>query len=804
MFFNQKSTFFSEFLHYFIALLFFCCFIIETIDKGVTMELAKYNYFKKFLVLGKYILFFCLFYLLNLSGINNLIFPFAFGALYGLVWCNQKAYVLAPIYVGAALAVNFSLESVIISCSTILVILFTYMIHYKLNKPMKPWLLVVYGMISQAGWAWLNFVADPNIFLLISHFVIGGLFLYAATSFFTAIFVRGLTNRMKIWEIISGAFIVLAVANGLASVEVYGFELVKFVGALTILLSCYCFDTKFSIIYAAVYGVGTILSAGNAFLVAPIILWALFVNAFKFKNKIVSICALLAIEVVIGYYFKLYYSYKVINFISVASAGFVFLLVPNKLLNSLSSSFSSASQNLAMRNIVNRNRDGLSKRFHNLSEVFCEMDRVFRSMIKGGLSLQEAKFLLKDEIKEKFSVYSKESKHNLRIYDKELDAVLLELVTIALERNQITILDLPPFITSQYSNINALVSIINNTVVQYKEYAGFINNIDASKVLIAEQLNGVSKIMLGLAQEVGKNVFFDNANEDKILSELTYNNVICSEAIIYNQNPSILNVSLVVKKEDSQKAVLPKVVSKVVGYPMVISEVNSSDRGGWSVVELKNAPKFDVIFGTAGCPKGTNVASGDSYSLIRIDNDKFMIALSDGMGNGKKAQQDSALAIGLLENFYKAGFDNQIILSSVNNLLSLASAEDNFSALDICVIDLKNGISDFIKLGADVGFVKHIEGITKIECESLPVGIVRELRPVVEKIVLSPGDVIILCSDGIGDSFENPRIFEDFIKGITTVNPQEISEQILAQALENNGGTAQDDMTVLIARLYER
>lgn len=766
------------------------------------MELVRYNYFKKFLGLGKYIMFFALFYVLAKSGINSIVFPFAFGALYALVWCNQKVYILAPIYVAAMLAANLSLQTAVIACSSILIILVAYSIHYKINKPIKPWLLLVYGVLSQTAYATLNILGGVSIFVVISHIVLGGLFLMASTSFFSAVFVRGITNRMKAWEIISGAFVIVAISNGLTSIELYGFEFVKLFGAFTILLVSNAFDLKFAMIFASVFAVGTILNTLNAFLVAPIILWALFVNAFKFKNKYLSIIALFAIEAVAGLYFSLYYSYDIINAVSVLGGGFLFAVLPDKLIKNLNAGYSSLSANVAMRNIVNRNRDALSKRFHNLSEVFCEMDKVFRSMIKGGLSLQEAKFLLKDEVKEKFTPYIKESKHKLRSHDKELDTILLELITIALERNQITLLDLPPFITSQYSNINALVSIINNTVEQYKDYAGLINNVDASKVLIAEQLNGVSRIMLSLSQEVGKNVLFDNASEDKILSELTYNNIICSEAVIYNQSPSALNVSLVVKKEDCLKAILPKIVSKIVGHKMVVADINASGRGDWNVVELKNSAKFDVIFGTAGCPKGANVASGDSYSLIRLENDKFMLALADGMGNGKKAQEDSALAIGLLENFYRAGFENDIILSSVNSLLSLASREDNFSALDISVIDLKNGIADFIKMGAHTGYIKHIDRVTKITCESLPVGIVRELKPSVQKAVLSPGDIIVMCSDGVGESFSKDRDLEEYLKGISTVNPQDIAEQVLAKAIENNGGIALDDMTVLIARIY--
>ena len=111
--------------------------------------------------------------------------------------------------------------------------------------------------------------------------------------------------------------------------------------------------------------------------------------------------SVIASEVVDGILFNLCYSYTLISFLSVLLVVYYFWLFHKKIIQSINATFSSASQNLAMRNIVNRNRDGLSRRFNDLGEVFCEMDRVFRSMIKGGLTLEEAKLLLKSEVKEK-------------------------------------------------------------------------------------------------------------------------------------------------------------------------------------------------------------------------------------------------------------------------------------------------------------------------------------------------------------------------------------------------------------------
>lgn len=752
----------------------------------------------------KYMVFFTCFMLLFRSGIKGLIFPFAFGFFYSLVWCNQKIYYLAPLYILAAYLHSFNLDMVFCALATVGVLAIAYFIHLKIKKPMKVWLLALYALISQALYVYLSVVAQANILIIVSTLVIGLLFLFTTTTFLSALIIRGLSSRLRMSELLGGAILLIAVCCGLSEFELYGFEFVKFLAILIILVASVSTQTVWTITLSAVMGLGTLLNSGNPVFVAPFMIFGLCACCFRFGKKYIQVVALLLCELFIGYFLSLYYSYTWVNILPCVLAILIYIAIPNVFFEKVKASFVGMGQNLAMKNIVNRNREGLLRRFNDLAEVFCEMDKVFRGMMKGGMTPQQARELLKSEIKDKLCYNCSEKNKCHRVYEREMESVLDELCLLALERKNINLLDIPPFLVARCFNLNTLVSLLNDTATQYKQYSSLIENVDASKFLIAQQLSGISKIMQSLADEVGKNVIFDNSKENKIIDELSYNNIICNEAVIYQQNPNILNITLVIQNEDSNKAKISKVVSKVMGVPMTISSQNSATISGWKLVTLKNSPKFDVAFGTAGISKATSEVSGDCYSLIRIENDKFMMALCDGMGSGEQAQNVSSLAIGLIENFYKAGFDNEIILSSVNNLLALATTDDMFSALDICVLDLKNGIADFIKLGASIGFVKHITHTTLLKGDSLPIGIVKEMKPAVSKIILSQNDTVILCTDGISDSFETEDDFEAFINNITTINPQEIAQAILDRAINNNNGTPQDDMTVLVGRLYAK
>ena len=51
-----------------------------------------------------------------------------------------------------------------------------------------------------------------------------------------------------------------------------------------------------------------------------------------------------------------------------------------------------------------------------------------------------------------------------------------------------------------------------------------------------------------------------------------------------------------------------------------------------------------------------------------------------------------------------------------------------------------------------------------------------------KELFLSAGDIVFMFTDGIVDSFETENDLEDFIKSITTVNPQVIAEEVLQKS----------------------
>ena len=388
----------------------------------------------------------------------------------------------------------------------------------------------------------------------------------------------------------------------------------------------------------------------------------------------------------------------------------------------------------------------------------------------------------------------------MRINGEYTTKVFDSLIDAGLNKGKVTEIDLNNYILSRCGKIHYLICATNDILKGYREYNMLVNNMDCSKLLVADQLGGVSGVISRLSKEVDKDVTFDLNLETRIMEDLLYKNVFCDEVIVYEKSLLEKNVILLIKNNKIDEKIIEKVVSKACNSSLKILKIEPSEIANISVVTMSSKPNFDIVFGSATCNKAGTIISGDTHSFIKIDNGKYMLALSDGMGSGSKARETSDLAINLIENYYKAGFDNEMILSSVNKLLSLNN-EETFSAIDLCILDFFQNSMDFIKLGTPHSYIKKKNTLETVESSGLPIGILEDIRPHITKKYISNFDTIVLISDGVSDAFKNENI-EAFINNLNIINPQQLADIILNKARMLNYNVCEDDMTVLVARIF--
>jgi hypothetical protein len=198
---------------------------------------------------------------------------------------------------------------------------------------------------------------------------------------------------------------------------------------------------------------------------------------------------------------------------------------------------------------------------------------------------------------------------------------------------------------------------------------------------------------------------------------------------------------------------------------------------------------------------------GDNFSITKLDTQKAVLMLSDGMGSGENAFVKSQQIVDLLEQLLMAGFCRELAIELLNSFISFLTEGNLSSTLDLTMIDFYTGTADFIKLGASTTFIKRGKKVECIRSTSLPVGVLEQVEFDTCKRLLYHGDMVVMVSDGIMDGivFENKEEYlAELIGDLDTCNAQGMAEAIMGAVENMHQAGLKDDSTVLVAGVWSR
>ena len=181
-----------------------------------------------------------------------------------------------------------------------------------------------------------------------------------------------------------------------------------------------------------------------------------------------------------------------------------------------------------------------------------------------------------------------------------------------------------------------------------------------------------------------------------------------------------------------------------------------------------------------------------------------MIALSDGMGSGKEAGEESRTVIELLEQFSELGFKRETALQMINSALVMGNDDESFATLDICCIDLYSGKAEFIKTGAAATFVIRDGKAKAIRSSSLPM--LKYFDMDRSECRLKKNDIVLMLTDGAAEVMDREGMSDAVLTALMKDNkmkdPKDIAAYVLDNLKERSGFRIQDDMTVVAARIW--
>lgn len=613
-----------------------------------------------------------------------------------------------------------------------------------------------------------------------------------------AISSKGLKYKMTYEEITSITACIILVGIGVS--RLVSPLAWKGLAIFLALMVGYLYKSGTAPLVACVLGAGLAVFYGNIGYFSIGLVWGLTIEiTMRFSRFLSSLCIPLA-DYLAFTVFGIVGFYTLEEFLPVLIGACAFAVLPTKPLELLKEKLYAFREKHLVRQSINRNKLMLSNKLYEISGVFNEISSAFKTFKETQTSIDQTKIRMINELKNNVC---KNCENNIKCkkYEKELLADFNKMIEIGIAKSKLSLIDFPINLSRQCIKSSDMIFLLNKMLSSHKTYMQNAINVNSTRDLIATETQGVAEILKGLALEEGALLKYQNRLERTLTDALQKSGFIVSELIIYGENEN-LNVCMILCMKEFSIKQLIAVLKEKTGVSLELVDKNSVTDEKCFLSFKKSAPR-DAVFGVASTIKDGSTASGDTHSVIRINEDKFLVALSDGMGSGEQAQNVSSVALSLIESFYKAGMKSELILSTVNKLLSV-NTEDCFTALDVSVIDLNAGRADFIKYGSPYGFIINDNGVRIIEAGTLPLGILEDLTPSVCSTPLLNGDMILLVTDGISDAFKSSGEIIDFLRKIPAKNPQALADDVLAEALNLSGGKKNDDMTALAVRIFDK
>ncbi len=697
-------------------------------------------------------------------------------------------FIYLPAFLATQLAVHFSIYHLIFLAVVFLVVVSVFFLHKKTKIKMSIAEILLLTFFVQIPHIVRDFTSLTSIFMGVFGGLLGAIFAYYCIVFLYALTTRGIKYRFSNLENIACCIFFTMLSIGLASLAPFRIEVYNLVFSIVIITAKIIKPQKLFII-SFVMGLGASIASTSFNFLGISLCMALGLYLFAQKNKILSATIVSFVYVIGSMFFA--NEFDIFKIIPTVVGSLMAMCIPKKAYHRLKASIIKTTENIALRSVVNKDRERLSNKLNYLAEAFNDMQNI--------LIAEDVEGVNPVNVVTNIQKLCCDNCNNLRKCRQNLgdaSGYIAKLVKSAIDSGKATLLDATVSLGEYCVCLPKLINITNDSVKEYKRAQYLREGINQGREMMINQMGGLNKLMTELASKVYVGFTFDTNLEKKLIDELGYSDVVVSEAIVYGID-RVCEVELIVRRQDIEKPI-EKVISNCLGRKMTLTEKMRKVNDTYSL-HYELSPTFRVVFGEFSISKEEK--NGDNRQAIRIDKNKVMFLLSDGMGTGEDAYKTSNNIIKLIESFYCAGFDHLTVLSSVGRLLSLRARED-FSALDIGIVDTQSGSIDFIKQGGRESYIISKGSCDIVEGGTLPLGILEDNQPNVIHYNLNAGDTIIMISDGVADVLDRNAIYE-LLESMESYNPQDIAENVVnnARQLRENDLLEKDDMSCIVLRL---
>lgn len=638
----------------------------------------------------------------------------------------------------------------------------------------------------------------------------------------------------SIEEIIGATLLISIAATCFGDTKILGLHIGNIISILLVLI----LGWKNGILIGTTSGVTVgvvlgIITASNPILIAVFAISGMIAGILSKFGKLGVIIGFIAGNLLLTYVYN-GQIIELICFKEILVASLALLLVPNKIEINISDLFGKDDllpQGATYR--LGESKETIEK-LNNVSDVIKQMSDTYKEAAGSTLDNENA-------FESNKEIFIDELQDNIRqvptnmLYEDLIDedeTIIEDIFECLLKKDKIDREDLLEIFKNHNNyivgfdnyttslrvekDILQIVQIINDSFKTSKLNFVMTAKIGENSKNISMQLDGVSKAIENIANDMKeeKNEFLDKRNEILLICKQRQIEVLDLKIEQEKTGRYIIKV-FINTCNDSRMIECPtkkieQILSEVLGEKITIKKEKCGIKQEQKICYQTYISKdtYGMQIGIAKTNKEGENVSGDSNLQISLEDGKYLIAISDGMGSGPNARKSSQIAIKMLGRLLSNGFDKETSIELINNTISSNIKDETYATLDIMVLDLYAGNIEYIKNGACPTFIKNKKNVDIIKNIALPTGILNNIDLVVYDRDVDDNDIIVMCSDGIIESnyeYKNKELWvKNLLEQIETTNVQKIADILLKEAIDNNYGKAKDDMTVIVTKIMKK
>jgi len=219
---------------------------------------------------------------------------------------------------------------------------------------------------------------------------------------------------------------------------------------------------------------------------------------------------------------------------------------------------------------------------------------------------------------------------------------------------------------------------------------------------------------------------------------------------------------------------------------------------------------MEVQIAVAKVNKYATSESGDTLEVIERPNGGLSVVLADGQTSGRGAKAVSQMVVRKVIGLLAEGVRDGAAARAASDALYTDKKGKVICTLNIASIDLHSGTIVLTRNNPSPMFICRDTKIDRIDVESIPLGISRDVRPSITEIEITTGLIIVLYTDGLvhagarrGRPMNTLQALESMMED-QDPSPQEIADTLLAHAVNLDENRPADDISVLVLKVAAR